>query len=73
MFHAVITERKKFGSLGWNVPYEFNLSDLTTALSIVDEMGDRFESMNSMIGEIVYGGRVTDLADRVTLNTILSY
>jgi hypothetical protein len=76
-FHAVVLERLQFGSIGWNIPYEFNPSDFSISKKHLRAfLGDSndipFEALNYVIGELNYGGRVTDYWDRRLLLSILS-
>jgi len=80
LFNANILERKKFGATGWNIPYGFMNSDLKAALEQVrmyveeapseDKMPWR--TLNFIVSQIVYGGRVTDKMDKFTISSILS-
>lgn len=70
-FHAVVIERHKFKSLGWNTAYSFNDSDFSVCEDLLRNymQGGKDETINwkaiqYLIAEANYGGRVTDDWDR---------
>ncbi|XP_044232976.1 dynein axonemal heavy chain 10 isoform X2 [Thunnus albacares] len=80
-FHAVVQERRKYGKIGWNVPYDFNESDffvsmeiLNTYLTKAHNQGDSnipWGSLKYLVGEVMYGGRAIDSFDRRILTVYM--
>lgn len=76
-FHAIVQDRRKFGAIGWNIPYAFTYEDFNVCcrqlkifLDNYDEIP--FKVLNTLGAEINYGGRVTDDKDVRLIGSILA-
>lgn len=76
-FHSVLLERRKFRTLGLNIPYDFNDTDFSVSDDLLKTYLDSYEqtpwdALKYLIAEANYGGRVTDELDRRVLNSYLN-
>eukprot|EP01084_Bolivina_argentea_P202154 345460_1 len=77
-FHSLLLERRKFDSLGWNIPYTFTQSDFKTSSLILknmlylteqsEEAEIPWNALKYLICDVVYGGRISDNNDRKLVN-----
>ena len=74
--HSVVQERRKFGSLGWGIPYEYNNGDLTACILFLEKHlyngSISWPTLQYMIAEAQYGGKITDSLDRRLFKTYTS-
>eukprot|EP00494_Astrolonche_serrata_P028725 UN28992 len=76
MYHALILDLRKFGPLGWNIPYGFRESDLAVCIQQLHDFLEMFEEIpfkviHFLIYDVNYGGRITDSKDSRTAEMIL--
>jgi dynein heavy chain len=66
--HSIVQERRKFGPLGWCIPYEYNGGDLSASLGFLEKHlysgAISWPTLQYMVSDVQYGGRITDNIDR---------
>eukprot|EP00792_Barthelona_sp_PAP020_P009033 TRINITY_DN3265_c0_g1_i1.p1 TRINITY_DN3265_c0_g1~~TRINITY_DN3265_c0_g1_i1.p1 ORF type:complete len:4284 (+),score=1224.26 TRINITY_DN3265_c0_g1_i1:1098-12854(+) len=74
-FHVVLQERKRYGPIGFNIPYEWMLADFSVSARMLSASLNEFSSppwdyLEYMLSIINYSGRVTDPWDQRCVETI---
>ena len=73
----MVQERRQYGPIGFNRHYEFTDSDLSISRTQLKQMLQSYstvpyQALHYLIGQLNYGGRVTDDWDRRALSAILA-
>lgn len=76
-FDVLVNERRNYSNIGRNAPYEFSLNDFTQSIRqlqqfLCDGKPTPFRTLQYIIGECFYGGRMSDAYDKRLLATILN-
>jgi len=76
-FHAIVQDRRKFGPIGWNIPYAFTFEDFDVCRRQLKSFLDDYDQidykvLNILGAEVNYGGRVTDDKDIRLIKSILN-
>ena len=79
LFHAIVQDRRKFGPIGWNIPYAFTAEDFMVCQKqlkiFLDEAPNEdvipYQVLNFLGAQVNYGGRVTDDRDVRLITSIL--
>ena len=71
--HSVVQERRKFGALGWCIPYEYNDGDLNACITFLEKHlyqgALSWPTLQYMVADVQYGGKITDDLDRRLFKT----
>ena len=78
LYHSLMLERRKFGAMGFNRSYPFGEQDLAATTTVLRQQMESASSvpwanLHYLVGEILYGGHITDAWDRRCSNTYLSH
>jgi dynein heavy chain len=76
LFHATVLERRKYGPLGFNIPYQFTQGDCDVGIGQAFLFLESYDevpwgSIQVLVTDCNYGGRVTDDRDRRMMSALV--